>query len=46
MELGEVRYNAQGGRWERFDGQEWTAIAAQYAAAQNEIVYESTDHDE
>lgn len=47
MELGEVRYNAQDRRWERFDGQGWTAIAVQSAAAQTEIiVYESTDHDE
>ncbi len=47
MELGEVQYNGQDRRWERFDGQEWTAIAVQSAAARTEIiVYESTDHDE
>ena len=47
VELGEVRYNAQVRRWERSDGQKWTAIAVQSVAAQTEMmVYESTDHDE
>lgn len=47
MELGEVRYSAQGRRWERFDGHGWVAIVTQAATAQAEvIVYESTDHDE
>jgi len=47
VEVGEVQYNGQDRRWERFDGQGWTAIAIQSTAAQTEIiVYESTDHDE
>jgi len=44
VELGEVRYDAAGRQWERFDGQGWTAIVAQPVAAQTGmIVYESTD---
>ena len=47
VELGEVRYNGQDRRWERFNGQEWMAITVQPAAEQTGIiVYESTDHDE
>jgi hypothetical protein len=47
MELGQVRYNGDDRRWERFDGREWTAIAAQPAATETEtILYESTGHGE
>jgi hypothetical protein len=47
VELGQVRYNEGDRRWERFDGQDWTAIAAQSAAAEiGIIVYESTDNAE
>jgi hypothetical protein len=47
VELGEVRYDAAGRQWERFDGQGWTAIVAQPVAAQTGmIVYESTDNGE
>jgi len=47
VELGEVRYDTDARRWERFDGQGWIAIAVQSVAEQTvTIVYESTDHDE
>lgn len=47
VELGEVRYNAPGRQWERFDGQDWTAIVAQPVAAQTGmVVYEAADNGE
>jgi hypothetical protein len=47
MELGQVHYNEHDRRWERFDGQSWTAIVVRPAATETEIiVYESTDNAE
>jgi len=45
VELGQVHYNEHDRRWERYDGRDWTAIAAQSAATETQvIVYESTDN--
>jgi hypothetical protein len=46
VELGQVHYNKDDRQWERFDGQGWTAIAAQPTVTETgTIVYESTDND-
>jgi hypothetical protein len=42
-ELGQVRYNEQDTRWERYDGLAWTMIAPTLAQADHAvIVYETT----